>query len=200
MKRVKKKSSFLKSKLACRVFCGLVVFSLLSLTGCGGGNASMYNSNYHLTNEIVKSKTSMLTVKIPAGWYAADDNECNCIDLWLIKNDYSATLSFISLNVDSTAVKEESGKSELETVLSISKTFKRAKYGNSLKAFTNEEFFTNDKNQFAAYEYIDSQNRATRVVVLKYNNKFYELTAAPVKDQPAQELYKIQNTVLSSIK
>jgi hypothetical protein len=200
MKRVKNNFSLLKSKLACRVLCGLVVFSFLTLTGCGGGSASMYNSDYPLTNEIVKSKTSNLTVKIPAGWFAADDNECNCIDLWLIKNDYSATLSFISLNVDSTVIKEESGKSEIETVLSISKTFKKAKYGNSLKAFTNEEFFTKDNNQFAAYEYMDSQNRITRVVVLKYNNKFYELTAVPVKDQPAQELYNIQNTVISSIK
>jgi hypothetical protein len=200
MQRMKKYFLLIQSKLARRIFCGLIGVILLSISGCGGSNASMYNSDYPLTNELVKSRTSKLSAKIPTGWFAADDNECNCIDLWLIKNDYSATLSFISLNIDSTAVKEEASKSELEKVLSISKTFKKAKYGSSLKTFSNEEFFANEKNQFAAYEYMDSQNRLTRVVLFRYNNKYYELTAVPVKDQPSQELYKIQNAVLSSIK
>jgi hypothetical protein len=193
-------SHFLHSKSACGIFCGLVLISFLSLAGCGGGNTSLYNSDYPLTNETAKSKTSKLAVQLPSGWYSADDNECNCMDLWLVKNDYSATLSFIPLNIDADAIKNEAGMSELEAVLSISKTFKKAKYGSSLKSFINEEFFTINNSQFAAYEYSDSQKRLTRVIVLKYNNKFYELTALPIKGQDAQELYKIQNSVLSSLK
>jgi len=196
-----KKEYFIKLKSipACKALCGLVVLTLLSLTGCGGGNASIYNSDYPLTNEIAKSKTSKLSVKLPAGWYAADDNENNFIDLWLVKSDYSATLSFIPLNVDPEAVKE-ADKSELESVLNISKTFKKAKYGTSLKAFTNEEIFKINNDEYGAYEYTDSQNRLIRVVLLKFNNKYYELTAIPVKNQDAQELYKIQNSILSSLK
>jgi hypothetical protein len=197
---LKKNYTFIESRSACKIFCGLIILTFLSFAGCGGGNSSIYSFDYPLTNETAKSKTSKLSVKMPSGWYTADDNENNFIELWLVKNDYSATLSFIPLNMDQETLKEDTGKSELETAISTSKTFKKAKYSSTLKAITNEEIFTIDTNQYGAYEYTDSQNRLVRVVVLKYNNRYYELTALPVKNQDAQELYKIQNSILSTLK
>jgi len=120
------------------------------------------------------------------------------IDLWLVKNDYSATLNFVALNVDSLTMKEIQSD-EIKFVVEFSKAFKKAKYGKTFGGFVKQETFEMNKKKFSAYEYLDDAKRNIRVVVFKSGNKFYELSAIPVKTQNLQELYKIQNSVLSSI-
>ncbi|TSA28829.1 MAG: hypothetical protein D4R68_03455 [Ignavibacteriales bacterium] len=158
----------------------------------------MYDSNFTLTNEIAKAKSLQLSVKIPQGWFTAEDNENKLIDLWLVKNDYSATLNFVALNVDSLTMKEIQSD-EIKFVVEFSKAFKKAKYGKTFGGFVKQETFEMNKKKFSAYEYLDDAKRNIRVVVFKSGNKFYELSAIPVKTQNLQELYKIQNSVLSSI-
>jgi len=158
----------------------------------------MYDSNYILTKEFAKAKSSQLSVKIPQGWFTAEDNENKLIDLWLVKDDYSATLNFIPLNIDSLTMKEIQSD-EIKSAVEFSKVFKKAKYGKSFGGFVNQENFEINKKKFSAYEYLDDAKRNVRVVVFKSGGRFYELTAIPVKTQNLQELYKIQNSVLSAI-
>ena len=172
--------------------------SSLLFVRCSSSVTTTNDSNYPLTNEIAKSQTSQLSVKIPQGWFTATDNECNCIDLWLIKNDYSETLNFVSLNLDMKSLHEMSNDG-LSSAVRASKDFKIAKYGKSLKRFTDEKHFELNKKQFAAYQYIDDAGRNIRVVVFEYGPKFYEVSAIPLKSNDLSELYKIQNSVLSSI-
>jgi len=179
-------------------FYSSFIILALSLNYCSNGFSSLYNMDYPLTNEIVKTKTSQLTVKIPQGWFTAEDNENNLIELWLVKDDYSATLNFIALNVDSLTMKEIRGD-EINGIVKFSQAFRKAKYGKAMKEFTNQEVFEINKKQFAAYEYVDDFKRAIRVVVFSFGNKYYELSAIPFKTENPQELYKIQNSVLSSI-
>lgn len=179
-------------------FYSFLLFTLL-LNSCSSSFSSLYDSNYPLTTENAKAKTSRLTVKIPQGWFTAEDNENNLIDLWLVKDDYSAALNFISMNVDSVTMNDIRGD-ELNKMIRLSQTFRRAKYGKDLKEFTNQEIFEAAGRYFAAYEYVDNSKRAIRVVVFAYGNKFYELSAVPIKTENPQELYKIQNSVLDSIK
>lgn len=166
---------------------------------CSSSVTTTNDFDYPLTNEIAESKTTRLSVKIPQGWFTATDNECNCIDLWLIKDDYSETLNFVSLNLD-TKSRREPGSDGLSAALQASKDFKIAKYGKSLKGFTDEKHFDLNKKQFAAYQYIDDAERNIRVVVFEYGSKFYEVSAISLKTKNLSELYKIQNSVLSSIK
>lgn len=176
-----------------------MLFTIIILVqGCSSSLSSVYDSNYPLSDETAKSKTSQLTVKIPQGWFAADDNENNLTDLWLVKNDYSATLNFVPLNIDSLTRKAIQGD-EINSILKFSQTFRKAKYGKAIKGFINKEKFEINKKQFAAYEYLDNSKRAIRVVVFSSSNKYYELSAVPFKNQNPQELYKIQNSVLNSI-
>lgn len=158
----------------------------------------MYDSNYTLTNELGKSRTSRLSVRIPQGWFTAEDNENKLIDLWLVKDDYSATLNFVALNVDSLTMKEIQSN-EISSVVEFSKAFKKARYGKTFSGFINQETLEINKKVFSAYEYYDDSNRNIRVVVFQTDNIFYELTAIPVKIQNLRELFKIQNSVLSSI-
>ncbi len=175
-----------------------IFLSSLLFVRCSSSVTTTNDSNYPLTNEIAKSQTSQLSVKIPHGWFTATDNECNCIDLWLIKDDYSETLNFVPLNLD-TKSSHEMGNDGLSSALQASKDFKIAKYGKSLKGFTDEEQFELNKKQFAAYQYIDDAGRNVRVVVFEHGSKFYEVSAVPLKTNNLPELYKIQNSVLSSI-
>ncbi len=185
-------------QLAHELIRGLIIFAFLFLTSCAGSHSSMYDSDIPLTKDIAKAKTSQLTIRIPQGWFTAEDNENNLIDLWLIKDDYSATLNFVTLNLDSATVKEIRSD-ETNNLVRLSELFRRAKFGKAIQKFTNQEIFEINKKQFAAYEYADNSKRLIRVVVFSYGAKFYELSAIPVKTQNLQELYKIQNSVLSSI-
>ena len=89
---------------------------------------------------------------------------------------------------------------EINSIVKFSQAFRKAKYGKAMKEFVNQEKFEINQKQFAAYEYVDDSKRAIRVVVFSFGNKFYELSAIPFKTQNPQELYKIQNSVLFSIK
>ncbi|MEW6701188.1 MAG: hypothetical protein AB1298_00570 [Bacteroidota bacterium] len=177
----------------------LYLILALILASCAGGISSIYSTAYPLTTETAKAKTSSLSVKIPEGWFAAEDNEQKLIDLWLIKDDYSAALNFVALNVDSLTMKEIQND-ELKSIVELSQTFKKAKYGKALTNFTNQEFFEINKKHFAAYEYLNDSKKNIRVVVFKIGNKFYELSAVPYKTENLSELYKIQNSVLASIR
>ncbi len=175
----------------------LIILSAF-LNNCSSGLSSIYSADYPLSNEIAKLRFTQLTVKIPQGWFAAEENENNLFDLWLVKSDYSATLNFMAMNIDSVTMKDIQAY-EINGVLKFSQLFRKAKYGKAVKEFANQEIFEINKKQFAAYEYIDDSKRAVRVVVFNSGNKYYEVSAIPFKNQNPLELYKIQNSVLNSI-
>jgi hypothetical protein len=163
-----------------------------------GGISSIYNFNYPLTSETAKAKSSALSVKIPKGWSVIEDNECKCTDLWLVKDDYSATLNFVVFNLDSLTT-DNIRSDEINSLVQLSKAFIKAKYGNEFKGFTNEEKFEINKNKFAAYQYLDERMRNIRVIILKSGKKYYELSAIPVKTKNLTDLFNTQNSVLNSI-
>ena len=177
-----------------------IIFLLLAelIISCGTVRTSMYSFDYPLTSEVAKSQSSVLNVKIPQGWFTAQDNENNFIDLWLIKDDYSANLQFIQLNLDSLTKKETAGKG-LSKVAALSKDFKCARFGKALGLFTNDEIFELNNTTYIAYQYLDDDKKNIRVVVFQKGNMFYELTAIPNKTNDNTELFRIQNSVLSSI-
>ena len=187
---------FYFKKLFTRKYFTLLI--PLLLFSCSTATISIYSFDYPLTSETAKSNTTSLNVKIPKGWFTADDNEYHRIDLWLVKDDYSADLQFTLLNFDSLTRKEVE-RDGLDRVEEISKDFKIAKYGGKLKSLSKEESFELNKKQFKAYQYVNGEGENIRVVVFQYANQYYELTAIPVKAGNDQELYRIQNSVLSSI-
>jgi hypothetical protein len=163
-----------------------------------GGISSIYNFNYPLTSETAKSKSFALSVKIPKGWSVIEDNECKCTDLWLVKDDYSATLNFVVFNLDSLTT-DNIRSDEINSLVQLSKGFIKAKYGNEFKGFTNDEMFELNKRKFAAYQYFDEKMRNIRVIILKSGKKYYELSAIPVKTKNLTDLFNTQNSVLNSI-
>ena len=171
---------------------------LFLVHGCAGSISSIYDSSYPLSDETAKSKSAQLTVKVPQDWFVAENDENNSVDLWLVNQDYSATLNFVPLNLDSVIIKSIHGD-ELNSIVKFSQIFRKAQFGKTMNEFIHQEVFEMNGKKFAAYEYADDSKRAVRVVVFRSGDKYYELSAIPFKNQNPFELYKIQNSVLSSI-
>ena len=167
------------------------------MISCGG--ASIYETDYPLSKEMAYSKTSNLYVNLPSGWFTAEDNECNCTDLWIVKNDYSQSITFKKINLDEAVLKEFDGNG-LDKIAFYSKTFARVKLGKDFKNFSNEEVFEINGKTFAAYEYLNKNQIPVRVVVFRQYNKYYESEAIAKDGKNSVELFKIQNAVLSTLK
>lgn len=182
-------------------FSFVIGISLLLFSCSSGKSLSEYQAL--LTREAAKSKSTEMKVKVPAGWFTALDNENNLIDLWLIKDDYSAMLNFAFINPDETAVKE-SGGNTLAAAIKYSKKFKQVALKKELELIGEEEFSEIGHNTIGTYKYKNGAGAIVRVALFMYKDRIYELTAAPapktdLKSFPSEELFLIQDAVLSSI-
>jgi len=177
------------------------VIPLLLISCSAGKSVSEYLP--FLTNETVQSKSAELKVKIPIGWYTALDNENNVIDIWLIKEDQSATINIMRINPDEAAVKEAGGNL-LEAAVKFSRLFKRASADYLFESDGINEYTPIGSNLFGIYKYKNKSGAVVRTAVTVVNGKIYEITAVPFppkdgKPYPYEQLYKVQDAVLSSI-
>jgi len=155
-----------------------------------------------LTDDLAYSQSSDLTFNIPKGWFTSEDNDCKCIDLWLIRDDFSATLNLTTLEL------EKSPKDEddiLDSLLQKSKYEKRKKLKDSFKILGEDKFFTINEKEFAYYQYEGNEKLQIQVIVFEYQNHFFELSALPASNVGKgkvipEDLFKVQRAVLTSIK
>jgi hypothetical protein len=116
------------------------------LSACSSTSTYLYDSDYILTMIQAESATTDLTVNIPYKWFASETNENQFIDLWLIKNDYSASIIFLPIHFDVNNIPDDNyamkriydlvkvkSESEGNTNLTSNQTIELS--GNSLLAF-----------------------------------------------------------------
>jgi len=161
-----------------------------------------YNTEFPLSTETAYSVSTPLEVKIPTGWFTAEDNDCKCIDLWLIRNDFSAAINLVQLD---TPLIIDSLETELNRILAVSKETKSDKLPNGFIQSKEDEFFVLNDRKYAAYEYQGDEGMPIRVVVFRYNDKYFELSAVPAagvgkRSVNTIELFNVQQSVLSSLK
>ncbi len=176
----------------------LLFSSTFLISACSSGLSSIYNFDYPLTKTTAKSTSGNLNAQIPVGWFVAEDNENNTTDLWLIKDDYSATIKFVFISLNEEMTKS-SGKDVISRIVELNKVLIKSKYGKSFKGFTNEEQF-GDSPAFSAYQYLDDKNIPVRVVVFNIGSNYFESTAFGINSTNPAEIFKAQNSILASIK
>ncbi len=176
----------------------IVFFASLILYTCSPSLNSIYKFDYPLTQQSAFSKTTNISVKLPEGWFTAEDNECKCIDLWLIRNDYKQSLNFTSIHVND-ITRKNILQNGIEKLAALSKISVKAKLGKYFKGFFNDEVFELNGKRFSAYEYENTEGIINRVVLFEYKNNFYELTAISKETGNYEQLWVIQNTVLTSL-
>lgn len=183
----------------------LFIILVFVIAACSSGRVSKYEASYPLTSKTAQSLTTDLTMQIPQNWFTAVDNECNCIDLWLIADDYSASLNLFVFNIDDEMKKKISGsENELYELVKMSKMLKRARFGGEFKTINEDEYFTYDNTLKAgAYVYRDGTLHEKRVVLFKHKGRYYEFLATPQNDVTTLDitnLFTVQNSVLYSVK
>ena len=171
---------------------GLIMFS------CGGSSASVYKSAIQLTKENVHSKISGINVNLPLNWFAADDNECNCTDIWLVKNDYSNSISIRKINTDAKTL-DDIIKQGIGYAVYLSKMFVKSKLGINYDNFSGEETYNLNGRLLSSYQYNNKVGNKIRVVVFEYEGKFYECEAVSINGKNLDELFCTQNAVMVSI-
>ncbi len=174
------------------------IILIVLLISCGGGEATINKSMPKLSGEKAYSKTSNLYVNLPADWFVAEDNECNCIDLWLVKNDYSASISFKKINFNNPG-DFENESNEVEEITKYSKAFVSAELEIQFQNLNDEKTFQLNEKIFSAYRYKNQDEYFVRTVVFKHHGKYFECEAVSQNGDTAENLYNLQNTVLSSL-
>ncbi len=183
-------------------------FCIINFTGCSSTSTIEEKAapkkvlDESLTNDIAYSQSSDLTFNIPKGWFTSEDNDCKCIDLWLIRDDFSATLNLTTLELENIPKDKDD---ILDSLLQKSKCEKKKKIMETFKILEEDKFFTVNEREFASYQYEGNEKMPIQVIVFEFENRFFELSALPAANVGRgkvipEELFKVQKAVLTSIK
>jgi hypothetical protein len=157
-----------------------------------------------MTRETVDTDDGRLRVLRPDGWMrTADPKNAPSILLWLVREDYSASISFAPINMDP-SLYETLRKEGIDAVAKVSLRLKDRHAEDSITVVQPIELFKVGGRVCAAYEYrIASAAPVIRVVVFDTGSRFLEcvLFPASVEVTPAENrrLFEVQQTVLASI-
>ncbi len=188
---------------------------LLLLASCGGTEKTVaveepswpkyrYVASAELTQDYVASQDESLRVLRPDGWQkTSDPKNAPSIILWLVREDYSASLSFTPLQMDP-ALYQTLKKEGIAAVAKVSLSLKERNAEDSVTVVQPVELFKVGDRVSAAYEYrVGAAQPVIRVVVFDTGSRFMECTLYPatVSVTPAENrrLFEVQQTVLASL-
>jgi len=170
---------------------------LFLLTSCAG--SVPYPSNYPLSQELFHSRNSELTGRIPLGWFiSTDDSIASSLTVWLIREDFSATLLIKELSLDQRTEQQVQQKG-LKLLANLSAGF-RTDQANATSIDPKE--FDIEGKRFCSYE-IGSDAARKRIVVFTARGKYYECEARAVRgiwsSDELGHIFSIQQSVLGSL-
>lgn len=170
---------------------------LLTLASCAG--SVPYTSHYPLSSDFFHSHDGALTGKLPQGWFAStDDSIVSSLTVWLIREDFSATLSIKELTLDQ-RTEQQVRQNGLKLLANVSAGFQS---DHATEAGIDPKEFDIDGKQFCSYE-IGSAMARKRIVVFMARGKYYECEARAVKGNwtadDLNRMFSIQQSVLGSL-
>lgn len=173
-----------------------IYFLLLSIifNACSS-TSSLYNSDYTLTKKQAKSSTTDLLVNIPEGWFFSEANKEKFIDLWLIRDDYSASIIFLPIYFDVQNIPDDNYA--LKRIYDLVKVKSESEGNTNLTSNQTIEFFG---NSLLSFEFININHERCRTVIFQRKGQYFHCTAAIINSQISPgELFTIQNSVLKSV-
>lgn len=181
------------------LFSCFIILSISFFTvRCSHSRASFYDFNYQLTEKIAKSSLADLSFQIPKGWFLAENNEDESTDIWLVNDNYSASIKISNINLNEDA-KQILTQNRLNNIVDMTKSLLKFKLGKNFKGFKNEEEFDINGEKIIAFEYINENSYPERVVVFQYKNKFYVINAFAKSLSELNEVFIVQNTIVKSM-
>ncbi len=194
--------------------CSLLFAALLLITGCGGSPPSRTgptpSETYRgsaplpLSAEIVTTMDRELSVRLPVGWtHTLDEANAPQILLWMVRDDYGATITFSPMTMDPSVYQRLRGDGLL-AVAKASLSLKRQAAYDSVQVERTPELFSIGSRAFASYEYsISGGSILVRVVVFDTGSRFMECVAMPASTSMSRQeqirLFQLQQSVLTSL-
>ncbi len=174
-----------------------IYFSMLFLFTCCAGVHSIYENNFPLSNKSITSSIGRYSINIPNGWREIEANGEAFADIWIVNESDELSIIFTPVTAN-IALSEVRGKqsNNLEPLLHIyiESLFK----DKSVNKFYEE--FELAQISFKAIE-IRINDERERFVIFKQNNSYSIVRAVANSKNPNYEyLFKVQNSVLASIK
>ncbi len=157
------------------------------LFSCSAGGFSETELNSLLSNERVFARNAAFSVLKPYGWLNVAENKYDVAELWLVKNDYSETISLNKINAPE--------KTTLDEIFAAAVRYRKINYGNRLNGFEKLETKIGEKN-FPGFEYTDDKGKNVFVYLCEEDEFFIEL----VYETPEKKRPTIALAVLNSIK
>ncbi len=176
----------------------LVIISLL-LWGCRAHLA--YVNDYPMSNVAFSTRDQNLKGLVPQGWFSSrDDSLTPTLAAWLIKDDYSASISIRELFLDPITTRQVQNEG-LEFLARISMGFHSERLTEKSPAWQPTTFEMKGR-KFCHYEILTKQSQS-RVVVFSAGGRYYECEAQPAQpgldEKQIKELFRIQQSVLASL-
>ncbi|MBL0175548.1 MAG: hypothetical protein IPP94_09840 [Ignavibacteria bacterium] len=187
----------------------LAVFS----AGCGGSDATTesipaakyrYAADAEMTATLAETAARDIVIRCPAGWReTVDQKNAPNIVLWIVAENYGASLSFVPLQMDPvlyTALRRDG----LSAVAKVSLSLKRDNARDSVRVLQPPESFTLNRRDYVAYEYsADGGKTAIRVVLFDTGRQYIECAllpaTQPVTPDENRRLFSVQQSVLASM-
>ena len=163
-----------------------------------------YAANAEMSDAYVSSTDGALRVLTPRGWRkAVDRQQAPAIVLWLLRDDYSASLSFLPIRMDP-GLYLTLKRDGIEAVAKVSLSLKQRTADDSVRIVQPVEQFRVGGRVCAAYEYrLGSTAPLIRVVVFDSGSRFMECALYPASPEitPAENrrLFEVQQSVLASM-
>lgn len=163
-----------------------------------------YAANAEMSDAYVSSSDGALRVLTPHGWRkAVDRQQAPAIVLWLLREDYSASISFLPMQMDP-GLYLTLKKDGIEAVAKVSLSLKQRTADDSVRVVQPVEQFRVGGRVCAAYEYrLGSTAPLIRVVVFDSGSRFVECALYPASPEitPAENrrLFEVQQSVLASM-
>ena len=156
-----------------------------------------YATDYPLTQSFFRSRDNLFTGRVPVGWFSStEDSLAPALTAWLIREDFSATLTIKELRLDR-LTEQRIHDDGLKLLATLNGALER-----HTKQMREVWEYRMDGKLFCGYEF-ESPEAPGRVVVFSAKEKFYACTAQRVTGSWTREdfimLFRAQQSVLGSL-
>ncbi|MBA4311950.1 MAG: hypothetical protein C0417_04910 [Chlorobiaceae bacterium] len=174
-----------------------VLIILIFLFGCAA--KLPYLSTYPMSEQYFHSRDGIFYGKVPLGWFSArDDTLGPAVVVWLLKEDFTTSITVRELKLDQFSRKRIS-KEGLDFLAHLSAA---AYIENDLSSNVEPFLFKLRAKEFCSYE-LHENGETRRIVLFAAKGHYYECIAYKLKGEWSSDdfktLFTVQQSVLGSI-
>lgn len=140
----------------------LIGFSFL--ISCSASKDEQISYDNFLLKEKITSNSKLFTISSPKKWFVAQENKTNSKDIWLIKDDYSSSITINPISV-------ENNFTTFEDVLKFLKISKQV--SDNPSKIENLEF-NSRITTIAGFKYTNSIGNLQTILLVYKNSRIFE--------------------------